>query len=121
MDSKLLLNLRHVPDDEAEEVQALLDELGLAWYRTEPNRWGISAGGIWLKQAADYPAAREALDRYQAERAQRARDEWSQTQAAGEGTLMAQLRANPVGTLAAWLAILFLLGLMALVPLGLLH
>ena len=44
----LLLNLRHVPEDEADDVRALLDANGIAWYETQPSRWGISGGGIWL-------------------------------------------------------------------------
>ncbi|MCX7041690.1 MAG: DUF6164 family protein, partial [Gammaproteobacteria bacterium] len=30
--SKLLLNLRNVPDDEADDVRALLDAHGIAYY-----------------------------------------------------------------------------------------
>ncbi len=46
--SKLLMNLRHVPEDEADEVRALLDEHAIAYYETKPSRWGISSGGIWI-------------------------------------------------------------------------
>ena len=40
--SKLLLNLRDVPDDEADDVRRFLDSGGIRYYETRPNRWGIS-------------------------------------------------------------------------------
>lgn len=40
--AKLLLNLRNVGDDEYADVCTLLDQHGIAWYRTEPSPWGIS-------------------------------------------------------------------------------
>ena len=55
--SKLLLNLRHVPDDEADDVRAMLDEGGIAYYETRPSAWGISAGGIFVTEEADVPEA----------------------------------------------------------------
>jgi hypothetical protein len=117
---KLLLNLRQVPDDEAEDVGAMLDEQQIAWYQTPPNRWGISAGGIWIREDSEYPRARAAMDAYQAQRAERVRAEWAQAKAAGSApTLLDVFRANPFGMLATWLAIALLLGLMVLVPLGL--
>ena len=49
--AKLLLNLRHVPQDEADEVRELLSTNGIDYYETRPSLWGISAGGIWLHDA----------------------------------------------------------------------
>ena len=46
--SRLLLNLRHVPDDEIEEVREMLDQDAIAYYQTQPSRWGMSYGGIWV-------------------------------------------------------------------------
>ena len=73
--AKLLLNLRNVPDDEADDVRALLEAHRIAHYETRPSAWGISAGGIWLKDAADASRARELMDAYQLQRRQRARAE----------------------------------------------
>lgn len=67
----LLFNLRYVPEDEAEEVRELLQRHGIAFYETPPNRWGISAGGIWLPDGEDPARAHALLDGYQHERAQR--------------------------------------------------
>ncbi|WP_421711891.1 DUF6164 family protein [Alcanivorax sp.] len=47
----LLLNLRRVPDDEADEVRALLEQNQILFYETAPSMWGISSGGIWLTPA----------------------------------------------------------------------
>ena len=72
--AKLLMNLRHVPDDESDEICALLEERRIEFYLTAANRWGISAGGIWLKNDEDLELARELLAEYQLERQQRAQD-----------------------------------------------
>jgi hypothetical protein len=45
--SKLLLNLRGVPDDEADDVRRFLGSSGIGYYETPPSRWG-TAGGIWI-------------------------------------------------------------------------
>ena len=46
-----LMNLRHVPDDEADEIRALFEEHGVRYYETPPSRWGISMGGFWVHDA----------------------------------------------------------------------
>lgn len=110
--SKLLLNLRNVPDDEAAEVRELLKRHDIAYYETQPSPWGISAGGIWLQDKTDYPRTKPLLDAYQAERATRAKAE--QAAALREGraeTFTGQLKQKPLyvlGLLAAVVAILLL-------------
>ncbi|MBU6417533.1 MAG: hypothetical protein KJS83_10235, partial [Xanthomonadaceae bacterium] len=71
--SKLLLNLRNVPDDEADEVRAMLDAKRIAFYETAPSPWGISAGGIWVTEDADFADAKRAFDDYEQQRSARAR------------------------------------------------
>ena len=73
--AKLLLNLRNVGDDESFEVGQLLDRNSIAWYRTEASPWGISSGGIWLRDNDDQARAKALMATYQAERGQRVRDE----------------------------------------------
>jgi len=94
--AKLLFNLRNVPDDEAAEVRALLDEQGLDWYETQPGAFGISAAGLWLRDATDYPRARQALDAYQARRREQAR---LRARAEPEPGFLETLRAAPVPVL----------------------
>jgi len=82
--SKLLLNLRHVGDDEYSDVCALLDQHRMAWYRTEPSPWGISNGGLWLRDDTQLEQARALLATYQAARGERVRAE--RAQALRDGT-----------------------------------
>lgn len=95
--SRLLMNLRHVPADEADDVRALLERHGIDYYETPPNRWGISMGAIWLQHGDDYLRARELLDAYQAERRERARAERAERRAAGtHDTFAAIVRREPL-------------------------
>ena len=64
----LLFPLRHVPDDEAEEVRALLRSHGIDFYETPASAFGVSAGAIWLRDDTQLGLARELLDAYQAQR-----------------------------------------------------
>jgi hypothetical protein len=74
----LLLNLRGVPDDEADEVRALLARHQFDTYETPPNRWGISMGGIWLRDDTRVDEARAVLADYQEERKRRKRAEYEE-------------------------------------------
>lgn len=113
--SKLLLNLRLVPDDEAGDVRAFLDANRIAFYETEPSRWGISYGGIWVTRDADVPEARRLMAEYQARRRESARDAHAAARRDGTGETFADIvRQQPMRVLLTVAAILFLLGLMAL-------
>ena len=61
--AKLLLNLRNVPDDEADEVRGWLKESGIEHYETTPGSWGISSGGIWIREDAQIAAAQAEMVR----------------------------------------------------------
>lgn len=110
---RLLLNLRHVGDDEAHEVAELMEDHGIGHYATPPGSFGISAGGIWLRNADDYPRARSLLDDYQAQRSLRVRAELEQDRLEGRAeTFWSLLRRRPVRTgfyLAAAVFILMIL------------
>ena len=104
--AKLLFNLRNVPDDEAGDVRALLDTLGVEWYETQAGAFGISAAGLWLRQAEDWPRARQALDVYQAQRREQAQ---ARAVESPEPGFAQQLREQPgyvLGRLALMLAII---------------
>ncbi len=110
MTRRLLLNLRNVPDDEADEVRAFLDEAEIAWYETRPGPLGITAGGIWLRRAEDYPEARKLMDAYQAERFSRQRAEYERLKASGQvETLWQRMMRKPLTTLAWFALALFIL------------
>lgn len=96
---RLLLNLRHVPDDEIEDVRELMRDHHIECYDTPPGPFGITAGGIWLQDPDDYPRARELMDRYQRERRERARAEWERARERGEAeTLGSSVRRHPLKT-----------------------
>jgi hypothetical protein len=113
--SKLLLNLRYVLDDEIDDVRAMLEEHRIAFYETQPSRWGISHGGIWLSDDDDLPRAKRLMAEYQAGRQARARAEHEKAKREGTAeTFMDVLREQPLRVLLIALAILVLLGLVAL-------
>lgn len=113
--SRLLLNLRNVPDDEADDVRALLDAKRIAFYETTPGPWGISAGGIWVTDDADFADAWRAFDEYEQQRRDRVRAEYAAAKRAGMAeTFLDVLRADPLRVALALLGILFALGLVAL-------
>lgn len=113
--AKLLLNMRMVPEDEADDVRGFLDAHGIGFHETRPSRWGISHGGIWISDDADYPRARRLMDEYQAGRQQRARAEHAQALRDGRAETFADiLRREPARVAGVLVGIVFLLALVAL-------
>ena len=113
--SKLLLNLRQVPEDEAADVRALLDAHRIEYYETRPSRWGISYGGIWIAYDRDEAAARALMAEYQGERQARARAEHDAALRDGSAeTFVDVLRREPLRVLAIVAAIIALLAVLAL-------
>lgn len=113
--SKLLLNLRNVPDDEADDVRALLDAKRIAFHETTPSLWGISAGGIWVTEDADFADAKRVFDEYEQQRSVRVRAEYAAAKRAGTAeTFVSVVRAEPLRVVVTLLGILLVLGLVAL-------
>jgi hypothetical protein len=113
----LLLNLKLVPDDEAEEVRALLTREGIAYYETRPSPWGISHGGIWLEDQAQVERASALMAQYQ--QARRSKAQAEQARAEDEGrqeTFARQLRARPGHTLLMLLAMVAVIVLTLALP-----
>jgi hypothetical protein len=112
--SRLLLNLRDVPDDEADDVRRILESSGIAYYETRPSLWGVSGGGIWIRDDADVATAKRLMADYQRERqasARRARDE-AQRNGTAE-TFGRVLRRQPWRVVLTLLAAALVLALMA--------
>lgn len=113
--SKLLLNLRNVPDDEIDDVRAMLETQRIEFYETQPSRWGISYGGIWITHDEDVAEAKRLMADYQGQRQARARAEYAAARRDGTAqTFMDVLREQPGRVLLTALAIVVLLGLVAL-------
>lgn len=105
-----LMNLRHVPDDEADEIRELFEAHDVPYYETPPSRWGISMGGFWVHSDDEAQRARKLLEAYQRERLQRQREAYEQDLAAGRvGGFWHRFRRRPVTTLVACLAIVIIL------------
>lgn len=115
-----LMNLRHVPDDEAEEIRTLFDQHEVRYYETPPSFWGISMGGFWTHDKAEADRAKALLRAYQAERQGRQREVWNEAVRSGYGTgLWHQFLRKPVTFLAAMVAIGAILFLSVMPFLGL--
>jgi hypothetical protein len=113
--SKLLLNLRDVPDDEADDVRRFLDTGGIAYYETRPSFWGISAGGIWIRDDRDVAEAKRLMAEYQRERQLRVRAERAEAERSGTAeTFVDVLRTQPLRVALAVIGIALVLVLMAL-------
>ena len=89
--ARLLLNLRNVPEDEADEVRAWLKENNLAFYETQPSPWGISGGGIWIEDDEQITRAKALMADYQAQRAQNARQARGEALRDGRGETFTSL------------------------------
>ncbi len=93
---KLLLNLRNVPDDEGADVVEFLNAHDIEWYQTKPSVFGISAGGIWLRNPDEYAKARELMTDYQSKRQARVRAEHEEARRNGTApTFWGEIRRNP--------------------------
>ena len=112
--SKLLLTLRDVPDDEADDVRRFLATAEIDYYETPPNRWGIS-GCIWIRDDADVAEAKRLMADYQSERQTRARAERADAERNGTAKTFADvLRTQPLLVALTALAVALLLGLTAI-------
>jgi len=113
--AKLLFDLRNVPDDEADEVRALLEGHQIEFYETKPAAWGLFGGGLWLVDEALIGRAKALLSAYQAQRAATARAEHAAARRAGTAeTLWTSLRREPGRVLVLLLSIVFLVALTVL-------
>jgi len=108
--SKLLFKLRHVPDDEAEEVRALLNNNRIEYFETDAGNWGVSMPGIWLQNEDDFTHAKSLLESYQLQRTELARAQYQQEKSAGtQRGVIDSLREKPLISLGLILFCLFIL------------
>ncbi|MDN3522763.1 DUF6164 family protein [Halomonas ramblicola] len=118
--ARLLFRLGNVPDEEAEEVRALLEEHGFDTYESRAGFWGLGVAAIWLRDEARYTEAREVLDAYQRGLSERVRRERDDLAARGEApTLWKRLRHHPGRILLLAIAALAILAASTLPFLGL--
>ncbi len=105
-----IFRLRGVPEDEAEDVRLLLSEHHFEFYETPGGNWGISMPAIWLVDNDQQEAAKELIEKYQAERFRTARAEYEQSKFDGtQRTLLDAFKENPAQF------VLYLAGILALI------
>ena len=105
-----LMSMRGVPDDELEEICALLDQHNISHYETAPGNWLISAGAIWLTDQDQLPQARTLLYTYQHRRGQQSREEYINRRQKGEQeSVFDRIIENPVRFIAYLAIIVFIL------------
>ncbi len=108
--AELLFRLRNVPDDEAEEIRALLSAHNIDYYETEAGNWGIAMPAIWLHSDAQLAEAQYLLDAYQEKRQQSARQTYEQQRQRGKHrTVMDKVREAPLLAAIYLAAVLFIL------------
>lgn len=108
----LIFRLRGVPDDEAEDIRALLQAHHFDFYETPPGNWGISMPALWLRDDADAERARELIADYQQERSRKSREAYEALKRQGkQPTLWKKFLSGPlrfIFYLAGILAVLYL-------------
>lgn len=113
--TRLVFDLRNVPDDEADEVRALLEAQGIAFYETRPAPLGLFAGGLWVKDEPAAARAREVIATYQAERGEAARLAYEAARREGTAdTFATTLRREPLKVLVLLLSAVFIVALTVL-------
>ena len=95
--SKLLIKLRHAPEDEIQEIRSLLRNHHIAFYETQAGAWGVSAPGIWLQSEHQYDRAKALLDDYEERRFREKRAEYERLRRAGKHrTFLQNLQEHPL-------------------------
>jgi len=77
--SRLLFKMRHVPEDEAEDIRQLLSRHNIEFFETFAGNWSISVPALWLKYDEQFETARNLIDDYQNKRTNRIRNEFHET------------------------------------------
>ena len=105
-----LVKLRNVPEDELEEIYALMEANDIEVYETSAGNWGISMPALWLRHDEQLTKAKKILKEYETERFQRMREQYEARKEAGKGrTFLDIARENPVRYIAYLVMILALL------------
>lgn len=106
----LVFRLRNVPEDEANDVRALMDDTDLDWYETSAGNWGIAMPAIWVSNDGDADKARQLINAYQRDRQSTMRENYQQELDQGRVVSFTQrLKDHPVRVAGLVLFCLFIL------------
>lgn len=103
--AKLVFALKYVPEEEANDIRALLTENEIEFYETTAGRWQISLAAIWVRHNEDFQRARALIEEDQQQRAK--------PKASGNSFLLtlAHAKQNPLEFFLTLVAICFVGGL----------
>ncbi|WAK01456.1 DUF6164 family protein [Methylobacter sp. YRD-M1] len=108
--STLLFRLTNVPEDEADEIRALLQSNGIDYYETSAGNWGISMPALWLIKDEDLFKARQLLDEYQHQRLITEREKYLQLKKSGANiSFISSIKERPLRFIVYLGAILLIL------------
>lgn len=111
--SALLFKLRNVPDDEADDIRALLDEQNIDIYETTAGNWGISMPAMWVQHDEDLAAGKSLIKAYQVQRAATSRAAYNEKKRLGQTPSIWQSFAKrPLASLGIILFCVFVLYVM---------
>lgn len=106
----LVFRLRNVPEDEANDIRAIMDDSELDWYETSAGNWGIAMPAIWVKNDEDTPKARELINHYQSHRQSAQRNDYLNAVETGTApSLSRRIREQPLKVAGILLFCLFIL------------
>lgn len=106
--AQLVFRLKNVPDEEADEIRALLNEHEIEFYETSAGRWQISMAGIWVRDKEQAQRAKVLIAEDQSLRAARAQQITPRDWIAG---FLTYARQNPVEFIFTLVAVLLVLSL----------
>ncbi|QEI12141.1 DUF6164 family protein [Cellvibrio japonicus] len=110
--ARLLFKLAQVPEDEAQEIRALLEDNSIAFYETDAGFWRVGLDAIWLPTGEQEEQARALIRDYQEQR--RIRQQAVYAELAEQGDIPGfwqRARAHPIRFTGLLIAIVFILGL----------
>ena len=114
--SVILFKLKHVPDDEADEVRELLAKNSISYYETSAGKWGISMPAIWLKDETQFVYARHLIEAYQSERVHRVKEEYKKLKREGKiETIVDRIKQKPLQSI-LYLAIIIFIAYVSIKP-----
>lgn len=110
--ARLLFKLAQVPDDEAAEIRALLDEHHIRYYETDAGFFRVGLDAIWLADNTQEQEARALIADYQQARSALQQQNYARLVEAGQvPSVWQHFCAQPVRFLLLVCAILFVAGL----------
>jgi len=113
--AKKLYALRNVPEDEIDEMRALLRQHDIDFHETDAGFFGIATAAIWVNQPQQFEQAQALIRDYQQQRYHRARSDYEARVEANEQTRFIDLLFARPGKIIVYL--LFALILIAIMTL----